>query len=461
MAKKRSFTKSNVNVENHLKDQAEVEKSLKLRRDYEENFQKLQDSFLKLIEIASPYANKVDFKACLEEKVEKIVDEYHSRIDSFISSKPNPENRERMAEIISLKGNPINLKVNFNAEAYVRNFLISDNNWEKIKLFKVINSFLDAYENVLNMDTRTPGEKATGTKEYINELRNNINKKGVEAVNDIAKDAFKTFTNNIPSAGAIQEGVNNAFTEMSAAFRSVANYVTDFLKSDDQKEIEKDLKEQQEEAASVQEILQEINEESAQEDSDDLIVITISDETDNAEVTTIGNYIKPNSDAAIKISDSKTINNWHKQFQDKLSGFIDTAKVSCFASAVKMNEEANKCELQSIAKSSEECTSLKKSAKFLMENCDAIFPMQSNYDEMITKMLDYAIDARVSITESGDMKYIAVGELISKDSAYRGTDVTSLPMPQNAGDAGQNLLPYNNAELSGVDSQGDILAIGA
>jgi hypothetical protein len=302
-----------------------------------------------------------------------------------------------------------------------------------IDIYNTIDAFYKIYGQILDMDDRTPSEKTETISGYAEEVLTQLQSGNIDVIKKVASDGAN-FVGELYEQGTSLFGdqINKAIGAMSYSLLGFSNFLYESFTSEDQKEIDKTIKEDRAE----QKIAGEVYEEAHSTD-----VISADDQNS----VTLQNYKKEIPVTAVKLTDRSYSTSLHKDFQAQAANFIENQKGVCFLGAGRMQSfVVQNCKAKLIHDKNEDCVALEKAADIALQNCDAIYQMETKHDNILNEFIIYSTSEYVDITKD-NIVYLGAGEKVAQQN-YFSAEVTV-----------ENLL-IGEAPSLGDDTNGLVLA---
>ncbi len=141
----------------------------------------------------------------------------------------------------------------------------------------------------------------------------------------------------------------------------------------------------------------------------------VNNDTDSAAISTI----VIDQSKAIKLTDSAYSEAVHKNHQAEAQNIIEIGKAYCFESAMAMQKYViQNCKAENKLAEPAKCEEYNKMADLAIKNCATIFPMETNYDNVLNVKLMESISEAVIISDAGDILYIGAGEAVTNQQHY-------------------------------------------
>lgn len=266
-------------------------------------------------------------------------------------------------------------KCNISSKSYINQLTKDDRNLNKSankilfnKLIDLTDKMHDLYEEILKLDNRQSKENLDNhqSKENLNNQPSKNHKNLSENLNDLNSGDWQ----------AAKNIVNNLFGKLD-----IFNLFQTNLKDQSSKTTE---------SSSTQEPTKEAEN----------MPKSATDQQDNQQIST---FLLP-------INSEVVTDKIHANFQSLFDRIITFNKASCFSQAIIKQQQATRC-LINIDKSTKvNCDELQKQADLFTNNCDYIFPMFTNQDELIQTKLKDSAKIEVSFQE-GAMEFHSHGQL--------------------------------------------------
>lgn len=421
MSKERKFKPSKVIVKDVLAEKAINDKARKLDQDYKVQIEKLKVARDEIIQLGNKYLLKVDiFDAIekaniitiaknqafndLESHLLSLNDDIYKKtsyklndvslrmVNNSLKALDQEDITLVRQQLTSLKTYTLHgftssfcyivgplieniekLAKDFEAEVVKKNFFEKEAGltlFEVMALDAIIDNFLNIYSDIIAMDPRSDAEKSKSYHEY-----------------------FKDIINKIPTNGFTEAASSSIKTDPSALpyFKSAFS----FFSNTEDKDFFASMPPVDEIAITRKFLRHELNHFEQEEPTENqaLAVINKSSPLEN-----------------IKLTDVFYTNMLHKNNQAEAQNIVELTKAFCFESVIAMQEFVIlNCKSKNHLGDQQKCIEYNHKADLAAKNCDGIFPMETNYDEILHEKLIHSVSESVVISNDG-MLYIGAGK---------------------------------------------------
>lgn len=295
---------------------------------------------------------------------------------------------------------------------------------------KAIDTFLDVYSAILEMDPRNEDEKSKGYRDFVAKILK-------ETISDSTKETIEKTVEEITKT------VENFSGKLASGFRAALGYISSQFFGE-MPSVDSD--------ALVKNVNQRAIEEADKEKPDN----NLDNEAQSPEQETAVSMLNVDLSNAVNLDNQIFLNAVHNNAQAKVNNMIEISKAECIEFAALLQSYViTKCKHSAVIQDQDKCDDYNHRADLLMKNCGIMFPMETSYDEVLNQHIQLAVSEQAIVSDSGSIIYIGAGKVLYEQNNFVPL-ITAEQVTENINSNSESLL-LGTTEVFNSDATGVVL----